>query len=86
MKENVVRAKACRIHAHLLTTAADNKIGFVGGTKLSLALAKCPNLHTLNLSGQWVASCLSVVRWEAGFARGLCTDRGRRNGKTERDR
>ena len=44
------------------TTAAGNYIGVPGGKDLSAALAKCPNLHKLNLSGQWVASCLGAVR------------------------
>ena len=60
-KEGMVMAKACRIHKHMSTTAAGNKIGTPGGKDLSAALANCPNLHTLNLSGQWVASCLSWV-------------------------
>ena len=50
-----VMAKACRIHKHMSTTAAGNKIGAPGGKDISVALAKCSNLHTLNLSGQWVA-------------------------------
>ena len=64
--------------------AAGNEIGDPGVKHLSVLLAKCPNLHTLNLSGQWVASCLSVVRWEAGVGWGMCTDGGRRNVKAER--
>ena len=61
-KEGAVRAKTCRIHEHLSTTAAGNKIGDPGAKHLSVVgLVKCPNLHTLNLSGQWVISCLSVV-------------------------
>ena len=66
-KEGVARTKACRIHKHLSNTAADSKIGGPGAKDLSVALANCPNLHTLDLSRQWVASCLSWGRWEAGF-------------------
>ena len=65
--EGVEKSKACHIHEHLSTTAPGNGIGGPGAKGLSMALAKCPNLHTLDLSGQWVASCLSAVRWEAGF-------------------
>ena len=54
--------KACRIHEHLSTTAAGNYIRALGAKHLSVALANCPNLRTLNLSGQWVASCLSGRR------------------------
>ena len=57
--------------------AAGNEIGDPGVKHLSLVLAKCPNLHTLNFSGQWVTYRLSAVRWEARFGRGMCTDRGR---------
>ena len=62
-KEGMVRAKARRNRNHepLSTTAAGNEIGFLGANELRVALAVCPNLHTLNLSGQWVASCLSWV-------------------------
>ena len=85
-KEGMVMAKACRIHKHMSTTAAGNKIGAPGAKDISVALAKCSNLHSLNLSGQWVASCLGAVRWKAGFARGLCRDGGRIRRKTARDR
>ena len=50
--EAVSRAKACRIHEHLSTTVAGNGIASLGAKGLSMALAKCPNLHTLDLSGQ----------------------------------
>ena len=51
-KEGMLRAKACRIHEHLSTTVAGNIIGGPWTKDLSVALPKCPNLHTLNLSGQ----------------------------------
>ena len=60
-KEGMVMAKARRIHKHMSITTAGNEIGDPGANHLSVALAMCPNLHTLNLSGQWVASCLSAV-------------------------
>ena len=60
-KEGMVMAKARRIHKHMSITTAGNEIGFLGANELRVALAVCPNLHTLNLSGQWVASCLSWV-------------------------
>ena len=82
-KKGVVRGKACRIHENLSTPAAGNEIGDPGAKHLSVALAKCPNMHNLDLSGQWVTSCLGAVRWEVGFGRGMCTDGGRKNGKTE---
>ena len=43
-------------------------------TGLIVALTKYPNLHMLDLSGQWVLGCLSSVRWGAGFGRIMCTD------------
>ena len=52
MKDSLARASANRIHEHLSTTAAGNEIGGPGAKDLSVALAKCPNLHALNLSGQ----------------------------------
>ena len=53
--------KACSIHAHLSTTAAGNKVGSKRIKAVSVALAKCPNLHTLNLSGQWMTYSLSAA-------------------------
>ena len=52
--EDVVRAKVCHIHKPLSTPAADHSISDPGAKDLSVALAKCPNLHTLDLSGQWI--------------------------------
>ena len=54
-------AKARLIHERLSTTVAGKKISKPEAKDLSVAMANCPNLHTLNLSGQWVASCLSAV-------------------------
>ena len=47
--------------------SADNKIGDRGVKGLSVALAKCPNLHTLELRGQ----CWPCVRVRCGGRRDL---------------
>ena len=51
-QEGVMRAKAHRTHEHVSTIVADNNIGAPGAKDLSVALTKCPNLHTLVLSSQ----------------------------------
>ena len=44
----------CRTHEHTVCHPifAETKIGDPGAKDLSVALANCPNLHTLDLCGQ----------------------------------
>ena len=65
---------------HFPTTASGNEIGDEGAEDLSVALAKCPNLHTLNLSGQWLASCVECGAMACGMRDfNVRTGGGRRN-------
>ena len=78
-KEGVARVKSCRIHENLSTTAAGNDIHALGANYLSVALAKRPNLHALNLSGQWFAvSKHGAMIWS------MSLQRRQEEGKTQR--